>query len=390
MKGIEGNPSEIIKPPQIAIIEKGNKNLEERVFNSIYDNDIHDPDSKKTDPRIINEDFERASKRIVGNRELELLIIIALHAKDPGVVYATMMNELTKACISLSDTNIDNLLNRFKKVFSVHFEDYSRQFNLNDTEIEKMHNSISTGSLARGIKPVVHFVRGRKNIREKTSNIISAFYFENHLDAYHGIDLIEILEREDGIIINLVQIKAHEYTGEEIERYTKAHEKWARDYAVDMESYESNFSQEPDFEGIKSFKEKVASIKEIFVEILTSGNISPHVLYDTLGIGKFKKSEQIWILQNYLPVVKENFEQMIFNGILYRDEEDTQLLLALIEDLESELNKIADHNKDIEGIAEIHSICATDIFDKKNGYERSDTIVFKNTGVKRKAVRVVH
>jgi hypothetical protein len=233
-----------------------------------------------------------------------------------------------------------------------------------------------------GIKAVAHFVRARKMLHTVSPQTFPAFYFENYLDAHHKIDLVEVLERKEGLMINLIQIKSHEYNPGDVENITQSHRDWVNEFTTDLSSYEKNFSVEPEnSQAFREFFETADNIGLILIDVLAGDELpDKNLLYEKLGIGKLPKVEQVWILEQYLPVIEEELEKMVSGG--WFTGEYSQKISDIINDLKTQLKKARKHKKDLAGVSEIHSLCAVG--------ERvvSDTMIFKAGGNDRKAIRI--
>lgn len=210
-----------------------------------------------------------------------------------------------------------------------------------------------------------------------------AFYFENYLDSTHKIDLIESVDTDHGIILNLIQIKSHEYTGEEIEANTGAHRQWVDGYMSDISSYERDFLAQPeDSPEFKLFLEKVQNMEDVFIDLLSGDiDVNKSSLYEILGLGSFPTTQRLWILDNYLPEIKNETEELLTQGSL--DQEQYDQIIGVLDDLEQQLQKTKKAKENIRGVFEIHSLCAVD---KK---VVSDVTIFKaENRAEQKAIKV--
>jgi len=375
-------------PPNIKMMEnQRGKNTTERSFRTITDASVHSPETASLGDRA--DELEKASRAIVGNPELEKLVIKGFLSRGNVLLYAELTNRITEACISLSDAEIDSVVEKFKRTLRSKAAEYALEFGLTGKQLENLQtgrwNDRDPGRELNplGIKSVVHFVRARKKLHAISPQTFPAFYFENYLDAQHKIDLVEVLEGAEGMIVNLIQIKSHEYNPEDIKNITQSHRDWADEFTTDLESYEKNFSVEPnDSPKFREFFEKVDNITDVLVDVLT-GEVEPNknLLCEKLGIGNLPKIEQIWILENYLPIVREDLGAMISGGLI--DAENAEKISAIISDLEKQLEKVRNHRKNLNGVSEIHSLCTVG--------ERvvSDVVIFKaKREGERKAIRV--
>ena len=383
MKGIEKITPEIPKPPHVNILE-GSKNIRERSFETISDIKIHGPEDV---PRMEhNTDFERACRMVIGNEELEMLAIKGLSSPENVLPYATLTNKITEACLALSDNEIENIIRKFEESLRSHATRYASELTgkqLENLQTGKWGSRYSKNALdPNGIKAVAHFVRARKMLHAASPQTFPAFYFENYLDAHHKIDLVEVLEGAEGVTINLIQIKSHEYNPDDIKNITQSHGDWVNEFTTDLSTYEKNFSIEPEnSQAFREFFEKADNIGLVLIEVLTDDE-SPdkNLLYEKLGIGKLPKVEQVWILEQYLPVIEEELEKMVSSG--WFTGEYSQKISNIINDLKTQLEKAHKHKKDLAGVSEIHSLCAV------GEKVVSDTVIFKAGGNDRKAIRI--
>lgn len=336
-----------------------------------------------------NDEFERAYKAIVGNERLEVLTIKGI--KGNTNAFSEPTNRITEICISLTDAEIDNIVRSFNETLRKKSDFYIEKYDLSKQESQYLKQGVKiledgkkTGRIfdSKGVKEVASFVRARKKLHEAEPRTLPAFYFENHLDARHKIDLIEIIEGDEGAIVNLIQIKSHEYTRAEIEKYTEAHKDWINGYVVDLETFESRLTSEPsDREALDGFMRNVESLENVFLDIM-SGDIpfSKDILFEKLGLGGRPNVEKFWILKQYLPFLEEEVLKLEKEG--YIDGENRYLIQKTFVEIHEQIQKVENKKKDLTGIAEVYSICAT------GSREVSKVKIFEDKGDKRKAIRI--
>jgi hypothetical protein len=299
---------------------------------------------------------------------------------------------LVNLCIS--DKQIDNIINSFKKVFVEKVrknpEYYKSNFNLSGTELRDLQSGMwgrNSGEAdilnSEGVKSVVSFVRLRKKLHQLNPKTIPAFYFENKLDAKHKIDLIEVIETEKGAILNLIQIKSRQYEYGEIEKYKDAHEDWANgDNTIDLESFEKSFLEEPeDSSVVGEVLGDLDRIHEVFEDILTGSTVfSKEILLDKLGIANRPKTEQMWLLSKYMPKLIETVDSLNLEGIF--SEVEFGIVTYFINDVKKQLENVKSQKRDITGVYEIYSICAV------KEKEVSKSIIFSGENSKRKSLKI--
>ena len=335
-----------------------------------------------------NDAFEKAYKEVVGNPRLEELVVKGI--KGNFNAYTQFMNSVTELCLSLSDDEIDNIMRRFKETLRSKADEYGSKFSLNESELLHLKNDVKVVSENKkifitasvGIKSVAHFVRARKKLHALEPQTIPSFYFENYLDAQHKIDLIEVTEREDGAVLNLIQIKSSDYREGDIENITQSHKEWVDGFTIDLEAYEKNYSEEPDDSSqMKEFMTNVDKIQEVFLDLLTGGEVlSKQLLFKRLGIGNRPKIQQVWILNEYLPQVIEAVDMLKTEGTLGDAEYLT--LMPVFDEIRAQLEAVKHQHKDMTGVAEVHSLCTV------NEKVVSDKIIFKGEGNKRKSIKI--
>ena len=386
MKGIESQNQESSKPPEVGMMENV-KNTRERHFQTISDDRIHRPEDVSRLEH--NADFEKAYSKIVGNRDLEKLVVKGFTSTN-ALPYAELTNRITEICVSLTDSEIDNIIRKFKEGLRTWVRQYASEFGLSGRQLENLQTGKwndrdpKSALNPEGIKAVAHFVRARKKLHAVSPQTFPAFYFENYLDAQHKIDLMEFFEGKNGITINLIQIKSYEYGPGDIEEYTQSHRDWASEFTTDLASYEKNFSVEPeDSPRFKEFFEKVDNVTDVLMDVLTGDvELNKSLLYEKLGIGNLPKVEQIWILENYLPAVKEDLGVMISGGLI--DAKNAEKISLVITELEKQLEKSQNHRKNLTGVFEIHSLCSV----KEKVV--SDAVIFKASRPEdRKAIKIL-
>lgn len=374
-------------PPKVGIFESPSGKLIERHFDAIKDDNIRNPYDMSVGER--SAELATAREKIIGNEELEKFVIKAF--LNPGNVlpYARLTNKITEVCVSLTDAEIDSIVNQFKARLRENADKYAKEFGLSAQQIQNlktnMWNSRSPQAALNpgGIKAVAHFVQARKLLHSASPKTFPAFYFENYLDAQHGIDLIEVLQEGEEITINLIQIKSYEYDDDEVTRYTETHRKWAREYMTDMNTYEASFFSKPKAEKLKIFLDNLDGINDWFIETLTDPkpNNNKMLLFETIGLGAFTKPEQMWVLQNYLPVLKLAFNSFVSENEIGDDVSSS--IHTAISDLENRLANVMEQKNNLQGISKIYSICACD---KK---ESSKTLIFESDNPeKRKVIKI--
>jgi hypothetical protein len=389
-QGMESVPVENTPPPRVNIMEENpasHKNVE-RKFSAIPDDTIHNLDSMSSAER--SEAFSKAYKEIVGNEELEKLVIKGFLSENNVMPYAQLMNTLTEKCISLSDTEIDSVIRKFKESLRSRATKYATNFNLTGKQLENLQTGMwndrnpKAALNPEGIKGVARFVRARKMVHALEPKTIPSFYFENYLDAQHKIDLIEVTEREDGAVLNLIQIKSFEYKPGDIEDITRSHKAWVDGFTIDLEAYEKNYSEEPeDSPQMKEFMTNVDKVQDVFLELLTGEDVfSKELLFERLGIGNRPKIQQIWILNEYLPQVLEALDMLKVEGTIGDSEYLT--LMPVFDEIRKQLEAVKYQKKDMTGVAEVHSLCTV------NEKVVSDKIIFQGQGNKRKSIKIEH
>ncbi len=295
-----------------------------------------------------------------------------------------LINFFTKVCINLSDNEIDILANQFKENMRRNSNALALKHSLTDDE----KNILITGHKLQGrdplevfgIKTMVHFIKLRKKLHEFEPKTIPNFYIEDYLDSIHKIDLVEIFESESGIVVNLIQLKSYAYKQGEEAVYHGFHKRFIEGSLVDIGSYKSMLSKKPeDATDIESFMNDVESVKGAFINVLTSENPSKEKLFEELHIGKGRnKAQRAWIIERYLGFLINEVNDLKNEDII--DQSDYLLILKILDDVNSELIRVSNLTKDLTGISEIYSICAT-----RDG-EVSKKLLFSASEDKRKAV----
>lgn len=379
------NPQENT-PPQIRIPveDAGTHKREEKLLSAIPHDNIGIPE--KMSPRERNEAFEKAYNAIVGNEKLEKLAVRGI--KGEHGCHPECLNKMTELCVSLSDEQIENIIRKFNDKLRSKTELYTQKYKLNADEVTYLSKGMKMIGERRidllnptGIKSVARFVRARMKLHSLEPSVVPAFYFENYFDAMHNIDLIEIFRQEEGVVMNLIQVKSREYTKEEIEKNTNAHREWVNGYAIDLEVYEKSFEVEPeDSERYKEFFANVAHVEDLIFDMVTSDDgMSVDILFERLGIKDKPNVERVWILFQYLEAIKEAFSHVEEVGL---SEEQVSRIRGIIFDIESKLAVVASKKKDMTGVSEIHSICT--VAEKVV----SDRVIFKGEEGKRKAISI--
>ncbi len=365
-------PENPVRPPRIEVIEKNTGRNRLRDLQNIFDKEIFDPAIMSHEKR--NNAFNKAYYAVTENAELEALVIRGMTEKKV-LYFAAAMNYITEACLSLTDQEIETIVRKFKEKLRSKSHLYANVLSSGDlTDLQTGRwgdkNPHQTFNPV-GIQAVTRFVRARKKLHELSPRTFSAFYFNNYLDAVHKIDLIESIDTEKGIVLNLIQIKSREYPEGEIQKNTQAHRDWVNQYMTSIGSYEKDFlSEPPDSPKRKEFLSKIDTIEDVFIDVLTGDTpVTRDLLYAQLGIGNFPKAEQIWILENYLPTIKEELDVLVANETV--DKENADLLFSILNELEIQLEKAKQYKNNLKGIFEIHSLCTV------NEKVESDTIVFR-------------
>ena len=374
--------------PNVTIFERDSNNKE--IQRKLYPiSDLSVKNRELMDFGQKNNEFEMVYKNIVGNEELEVLLIKGI--KGSFRAFAELNNKFTLLCVNLSDSEIDNIVRKFRESILKKFDLYVSKYELNNEQIIFLQTGVSKSKIddhlmsafnLSGIKSVISFIRFRKKIHEISPKTIPSFYFENYLDSKHKIDLIELVNSENGFVLNLIQIKSHEYSQDEIEKYKKAHLDWINGNVMDLSQYEKQISREPeDKDSVDSFMSNATQIEEIFLDIF-SGTIpfSKDVLFEKLGLGNRPNVEKVWILNHYLTFLKEELVKLKEEG--YLDEDNNNLIKEVFKDIEDQLEKAYSRKRNLNGISEVYSICATG---KK---EFSKIKIFEGEGDKRKVIKV--
>lgn len=352
-------------PPRVIIVESlDNKDKSvDRAFTSIPYENIVDP--RELRPLEKNEIFEKAFNSIVGNKDLEKKVVKAMIAIRNGnaTPYADFMNTISVMCLGLSDVDIENITNNFKKGILSRAQVYAQEFGLSGKELQNLQMGIWGKSDddrmfgSSGISSFVNFLRVRKKFHESNPRVVPAFYFENYLDAKFGVDLIEVIDSDGGAVLNLIQIKSKQYT-EGTEIYHKKHKDWVTLNMIDLDAYENTLSKEPsDGESLRIFISNIDKLEEVFLDIFSGEQVvSKELLFEKLGIGNNRpKVEQVWILQNYLPFLKEEVLKLKEEG--YIDELTMSHIESVIADIEKQVENVKNQKRDLRGIKEIYSIC---------------------------------
>lgn len=379
-------------PPKIDIVESGvtskNNKITERSLSSISDDLVNNPD--EMDRAKYNEAFESAFKFIVGNKDLEKLAVRGFIEEVGGISFAKLMNKLTEFSVSLTDTEIDNIIGGFKRGIITRASQLGTEMKLTGDQLKRVQNGLISernphGSIdSMGIKSVVSFIRTRKKLHKLKPETIPSFYFEDYLDARHKIDLFEAIEGSEGTILNLIQVKSRNYTPEEIEKSIQAHKNWIDGFTVDLKTYENNYSREPkDSARYREFIGNKDTLDNLFFEILTGESvITKERFYRIIRLEGRAKPEKFWILREYLPAMKNEVEELMTGGIL--DGKTYKTAQALLSDIDTELQNMLTYKNNLTGIAEVHSI--TTVAEKIV----NDEIIFSATDDDRKAIKIKH
>lgn len=373
------------KPPEIKIptVDPITHKHQDRILSAIPDDSVRIPEQMTGRER--NDAFEKAYAAIVGNEKLEQLAIRGI--KGDLSAFSARTNKITELCLSLSDEEIDSIVRKFNEVLRSKSQYYATQYNLNNEELDFLKNGMRVVRERRedifnsiGVKSVTHFVRSRLKLHSAKPETVPAFYFENYLDSWHNIDLIEMFERGDGLVMNLIQIKSRDYTTEEIAKNTEIHKAWVDGYAVDLNTYEKSFEVEPeDSNRYKEFFGEVSHVEDLLVDMLTGEVMSTDVLFEKLGLKGVPNVERAWILSTYIGAIKEAFAHVEDVGLT---EEQLSRIHGIIEDIEVNLALLLAKKKDLKGISEIHSICT--VAEK----QVCDVVIFKAEGGDRKAIHI--
>jgi len=373
------------KPPEIRIPTRDpySGKEQERLLSLIPDSVVKIPEQMTGRER--NDAFEKAYAAIVGNEKLEQLAIRGI--KGDLSAFSARTNKITELCLSLSDEEIDSIVRKFNEVLRSKSQYYATQYNLNNEELDFLKNGMRVVRERRedifnsiGVKSVTRFVRSRLKLHSVKPETVPAFYFENYLDSWHNIDLIEMFERGDGLVMNLIQIKSRDYTTEEIAKNTEIHKAWVDGYAVDLNAYEKSFEAEPeDSDRYKEFFGEVSHVEDLLVDMLTGEEVSMEILFEKMGLKGVPNVERAWILSTYVGAIKEAFAHVEDVGLT---EEQLSRIHGIIEDIEAKLASLLAKKKDLKGISEIHSICTV--------AERqvSDVVIFRGEDGNRKAINV--
>jgi len=372
------------KPPQIKIPMKDPSTNQKRegALSAIPNNTIRIPEQMSG--REKSEAFETAYSKIVGNEQIEKITVRGVQGDINAFAAAT--NKITELCLSLSDEEIDSIMRRFNETLRVKADFYINKYKLSSEQAGYLKNGMKIEGNPRtilnpiGVKSVVHFVRNRLNLHSANPKTVPAFYFENHLDAQHKIDFIEMFEREDGMVMNLIQVKSREYIGAEIEKNTQAHREWVNNYALNLRAYENSFEVEPKDSGrYKEFFGKVSHIEDLLVDMIAGETMTTDVLFEKMGLKGVPNVERTWILSTYIGAIKGAFAHVEDVGLT---DEQLSRIHSMIDDIEAKLALVLTQKKDLKGISEIHSICTV--------AERqvSDVVIFKAEGADRKAIYV--
>lgn len=373
------------KPPQITIPTRNPHSYkeQERTLSAIPDSSIGIPEQMTGRER--SDAFEKAYAAIVGNEKLEQLAIRGI--KGDLSAFSARTNKITELCLSLSDEEIDSIVRKFNEVLRSKSQYYATQYNLNNEELDFLKNGMRVVRERRedifnsiGVKSVTHFVRSRLKLHSAKPETIPAFYFENYLDSWHNIDLIEIIEGGDGLVMNLIQIKSREYTQEEIAKNTEAHKNWVDGYAVDLSSYEQSFELAPeDSEQYEAFFNDVSRIEDLLLSMITEEGMTVDTLFEKIGIKGMPNVQRMWILKHYISAIKDAFSHV---KELDLTEDQVSNIDNIISGIEVKLAAVLAKKKELDGISEVYSICA--VGDK----EVSNVCIFKKSDGERKAINV--
>lgn len=350
------------------------------------------PDEKipsKESANKIRGKFEDAYASVVSDKKLERLAVEAIANPDVHArvnVFAKINNIITERCISLSDGEIDLIVESFKKNIVAHADTYDvphpvriaiKQGRLNS---DTFRDSFSS----QGIKSVIQFARARKLLHQATEGAIPALYFQDYFDAKHKIDLIEVEEHPDGTVLQLIQVKSRPYTEGEIDGIADSHYKWIHSFAVPVSAYEHSFDEEPeDSEKYKEFFAEADRLEEIVLELVTSEPpLTTKQFIERIGLSGKPSAEKIWLLKEYIPLFEQMFTE--HKDELGLEQSVCDAVDRVFSDVHREIDKIMTAKTELKGIKEVHSLCTVG--------ERivSDRVVFTGEGHDRKAIKISH
>lgn len=354
------------------------------------------------DPRSVFEisanDFEEAFNLMQSN--FDVLVDTAIksfitYEHPEKASYLT--NFFTKICIKLDDRQISLLMDNFTESIRRMTPEITKKYNLTNHQAHilisgtrisesfvdgKIKKSINNPFNAYGVKAMVRFIRSRQLLYKAKPETPVHFYIEDYLDSVHKIDLLELVQTENGFVLNLIQLKSHRYGDGDTEKYHSYHRNFVNGFLVDIESYESALLSQPDnVENIDSFMSDNESVENAFLEFLTSGNFSKDDLLKSLGIdSKIKRAQKFWIIRKYLSLLKDKIRYMKEKELF--EPEEIEKIEKVLSEIQSELNTILSKTRDLTGITEVYSVCASE-----KG-EESKELIFSASGSKRKAVKL--
>ncbi len=366
------------KVPQIKIPTRDPNTLkqQDRILSAIPDSTIGIP-LQMTDRERVDA-FEVAYGAIVGNEKLERLAVRGIN-EEKGV-FAKLMNQLSKLCLSLSDDQIDDIIRKFNENLRSKATKYDGEYKLNSKSLEDLKTGRKMMGGSVGIKSVVHFVRSRLKLHSAKPETIPAFFFEDYLDSWHDIDLIEMFAQEDGMVMNLIQIKSRNYTPNEIEENTEIHKKWVDRHTIDLNAYEKSLESEPeDPERFKELFTEANQIEDFLMDMITRETMTVDVLFEKMGLKGMPNVERVWVLSRYIDVIKKASIHVEDVGLT---EDQSSHIHGIISEIEAKLAVLIEQKNNLKGISEIHSICTV------GENQVSDVVIFKPEGRERKAVNI--
>jgi hypothetical protein len=183
--------------------------------------------------------LQNARKDVLENPELLGTILQAVKAKTQNKRvddFAKVENILIEKCISLTESDIDNLIRQLGKKFL----EFLRSTNRINEVTGQIRDDLITGRFnidSRGIISTINFIRARINLLTKNPAQNFVIGFNNLLDANYKIDLVELIfgkTQNDIEQLNLIQIKSSVPHPEETKLITGTHRYFLRENVLHL------------------------------------------------------------------------------------------------------------------------------------------------------------
>lgn len=324
---------------------------------------------------------------IMRNERLELLAVRAIN-REMGA-FSELMNKLTVLCLTISDEKIDEIIEKFR----ISLTKKAGKYNIKEDSIKDLLTGMKMIGGSVGIKSVIHCMQDRLVLHSKNSKTIPAFFFEDYLDSLHSIDLIEMIVEEYGIVINLIQVKSRDYTGDELEKYKNDHKNWVDNHLIDLDTYKKSIEVEPKNSAeLNKLVPKVSEIGDLLLGMINEDTMTTDELFENIGIKGMSNVERVWILSVAIDRIREAFVNVKDLGLTEYELSRTN---AVISDIEARLAVVIEQKKNTHGISEIHLICyvkkneASDVVNKEVKSEVSEVSKVVNKKVKNEASNVM-